>query len=260
VGSAIASTIAYVFSFAALLALMLIAPAFKKYHLLHRFFRPDWKKLAEIFRLGFPMGSSLMFEAMLFNSATLIIGTFGATAVAAHQIALNIPSVTFMVPLGIGMAATVRVGLAVGARNAVAARRAGHTAIAIGCGFMALCGIVIALMPETLAGLYLSATDPANEGVIPLAATFLYVAAAFQLFDALQVTAQSSLRGIKDARAPMWIAGSSYWLIGFPLAFGLAYWANLDGLGVWVGLLVGLAFAGIGMFWRWEVLSHRNLS
>jgi MATE family multidrug resistance protein len=165
-----------------------------------------------------------------------------------------------MVPLGIGMAATVRVGLAVGARNAVAARRAGHTAIAIGCGFMALCGIVIALMPETLAGLYLSATDPANEGVIPLAATFLYVAAAFQLFDALQVTAQSSLRGIKDARAPMWIAGSSYWLIGFPLAFGLAYWADLEGLGVWIGLLVGLAFAGIGMFWRWEVLSHRNLS
>ena len=105
-----------------------------------------------------------------------------------------------------------------------------------------------------------SATDPANEGVIPLAATFLYVAAAFQLFDALQVTAQSSLRGVKDARAPMWIAGSSYWLIGFPLAFGLAYWADLDGLGVWIGLLVGLAFAGIGMFWRWEVLSHRNLS
>lgn len=260
VGSAIASTIAYLFSFAALLTLVLVAPAFKKYYLLHRFFRPDWKKLTEIFRLGFPMGSSLIFEAMLFNSATLIIGTFGATAVAAHQIALNIPSVTFMVPLGIGMAATVRVGLAVGARNAIGARRAGHTAIVIGCGFMALCGIVIALMPETLAGLYLSATDPANEGVIPLAATFLYVAAAFQLFDALQVTAQSSLRGIKDARAPMWIAGSSYWLIGFPLAFGLAYWADLEGLGVWIGLLAGLAVAGVGMFWRWEVLSHRNLT
>jgi Na+-driven multidrug efflux pump len=92
VGSAIASTIAYVFSFSALLALVLLAPAFKKYYLLHRFFRPDWRKFAEIFRLGLPMGSSLIFEAMLFNSATLIMATFGATAVAAHQVALNIPS------------------------------------------------------------------------------------------------------------------------------------------------------------------------
>ncbi len=259
VGSAIASTIAYMFSFSALLALVLLAPAFRKYRLLHRFFRPDWRKLAEIFRLGLPMGSSLIFEAMLFNSATLIMGTLGATAVAAHQVALNIPSVTFMVPLGIGMAATVRVGLAVGARNAIGARRAGHTAIAVGCGFMALCGIVIAVMPETLAGLYLNANDPNNEGVVPLAATFLYIAAAFQLFDALQVTAQASLRGIKDARAPMWIAGLSYWLIGFPLAYGLAKWAELDGLGVWLGLLASLIVAGVGMLWRWEILSRRSL-
>jgi MATE family multidrug resistance protein len=259
VGSAIASTIAYVFSFATLLTLMLLAPAFNKYRLLHRFFRPDWRKFKEIFWLGLPMGSSLIFEAMLFNSATLIMGTFGATAVAAHQVALNIPSVTFMVPLGIGMAATVRVGLAVGARNAPAARLAGHTAIMVGCGFMALCGVVIAAMPETLAGLYLDASDPNNAGVIPLAGTFLYVAAAFQLFDALQVTAQSSLRGIKDARAPMWIAGLSYWLIGFPLAYGLAKWAGLEGLGVWLGLLASLGVAGVGMLWRWEILSRRAL-
>ncbi len=259
VGSAMASTLAYAFSFSALLALVLLAPAFRKYHLLHRFFRPDWRKFSEIFWLGLPMGSSLIFEAMLFNSATLIMGTLGATAVAAHQVALNIPSVTFMVPLGIGMAATVRVGLAVGARNAIGARRAGHTAIMVGCGFMALCGIVIAAMPETLAGLYLDASDPNNAGVIPLAGTFLYVAAAFQLFDALQVTAQSSLRGIKDARAPMWIAGLSYWLIGFPLAYGLAKWAGLDGLGVWLGLLASLGVAGVGMLWRWEILSRRAL-
>jgi MATE family multidrug resistance protein len=87
----------------------------------------------------------------------------------------------------------------------------------------------------------------------------LYVAAAFQLFDALQVTAQSSLRGIKDARAPMWIAGLSYWLIGFPLAYGLAKWAHLDGLGVWLGLLASLGVAGVGMLWRWEILSRRTL-
>lgn len=259
VGSAVASVIAFVCSFAMMLALVLIAPAFKKYRLLHRFFRPDWKKFADIFRLGIPMGSSLIFEAMLFNSATLIMGTIGATAVAAHQVALNIPSLTFMVPLGIGMAATVRVGLAAGARNAVGARRAGYVAIMFGCGFMAICGVVIAAMPESLAGLYLNATDPNNVGVVPLAASFLYVAAAFQLFDALQVTAQTSLRGLKDARAPMWIAGLSYWLIGFPLAYGLAKWAHLDGLGVWLGLLASLLVAGVGMLWRWDVVSRRAM-
>ena len=111
-GAAAASAMAYAFSFFAMLAVILLAPGFRKYHLLHRFGRADWAKFSEIFRLGAPMGMSMIFEAMLFNSATLIMGTFGAASVAANQIAMNVGSLTFMVPLGIGLAATVRVGLA----------------------------------------------------------------------------------------------------------------------------------------------------
>jgi multidrug resistance protein, MATE family len=258
-GSGIASALAYAFSFFALLGVFLIAPSFRKYHLLHRFFHPSWPKFREVFRLGAPMGMSMIFEAMLFNSATLIMGTFGAASVAAHQIALNVGSVTFMVPLGIGLAATVRVGLAAGAKNHEGVRRAGYTAIVFGAGFMTLCAVLIALIPETLVGLYIPARDPGNADVVKLAIAFLYLAAVFQLFDALQVTGQMSLRGLKDANAPMWIAGLSYWLVGFTLSYGLAYWAGMAGVGVWIGLAVGLAVAGTGMVWRFEILSRRSL-
>ena len=215
--------------------------------------------LKEVFRLGGPIGMGMVFEAMLFNSATLIMGTFGAASVAAHQIALNIASVTFMVPLGLSLAATVRVGLFAGAKNAEGVRRAGHTAIIIGGGFMLLFAIMIALFPKALVGIYISTSDTSNVEVVQLAVVFLYVAALFQIFDALQVTAQMSLRGLKDAQVPMWIAGLSYWLIGFTLSFSLAYWVDMQGLGVWIGLAAGLAAAATGMVWRFEILSRREL-
>ena len=183
-GAGIASACAYAFAFFAMLAIVTVVPTFKKYHVLHRFNRPNWAKFVEVFRLGIPMGMSMIFEAMLFNSATLLMGVFGAASQAAHLVALNIGSVTFMVPLGIGIAATVRVGLAAGAGNHEAVRRAGHTAIAFGAGFMLLCAVVIALMPATLAGLYIQADDPSNADVMRLVVPFLYVAAVFQVFDA----------------------------------------------------------------------------
>jgi multidrug resistance protein, MATE family len=257
-GSGIASALGYAFAFFAMLTLVLVAPAFRKYRVLHHFWRPAWDRLFEIVvYLGIPMGVSIIFEAMLFNAATLIMGTFGAASVAAHQIALNVGSVTFMVPMGIGLAATVRVGLAAGAKNAEGVRRAGWTAIVFGAGFMLLCAVVIAAMPHTIVGLYIDAGDPANAEVVQLAVVFLYVAALFQLFDALQVTGQMSLRGLKDATAPMWIAGLSYWLVGFTLAWGLGKWAGMEGLGVWIGLLAGLVVAAAGMTIRWAVLSRR---
>ena len=258
-GAGIASATAYACAFFTMLTVVLAAPAFKKYHVLHRFTRADWAKFKEVFRLGVPMGVSMIFEAMLFNSATLLMGVFGAASVAAHQIALNVGSVTFMAPLGIGIAATVRVGLAAGARNHEGVRRAGYTAIAFGAGFMLCCAVVIALIPEKLVGLYIATSDPSNADVVRIVVPFLYVAAVFQLFDALQVTGQMALRGLKDARAPMWIAGLSYWLVGFTACVALGFWANMQGLGVWIGLALGLAAAGTGMVLRFEILSRRNL-
>ena len=254
-GSGIASASSYTFSFLAMLVVVWLTPSLRKYRIFRRFQRPHWEKLMEVFRLGMPIGLTMIFEAMLFNSATLLMGTFGMAYVAAHQIAINVPSITFMVPLGIGMAATVRVGLAAGAGDGEAVRRAGHVAILMGGGFMTVTSILLWVFPDRIAGLYF-ADAAANADVIVLAIAFLHVAAAFQIFDGLQVVAALSLRGLKDARAPMWIAGASYWLAGFPTCLLFAFTFHLKGLGVWIGLAFGLLVAAAAMCTRFWYLSR----
>ena len=255
VGSAIATASAHAFTFLAMLALMRFQPFFRKFQVLRGILLSDWARLRELFRLGLPMGMALIFESMLFNAATLMMGTFGAPTLAAHQVALNLAGLAFMIPLGMGQGATVRVGLATGAGDAVAARRAGYTAImgsVIVGTFFAAC---MALFPHTLVGLYLPGETQGGE-VARLAVTYLMFAAFFHLFDALQVTGLMSLRGLKDASIPMWIAGLSYWLVGFPTAWILAYNAGWQGSGVWAGLTASLAVAAIGMVWRFERISR----
>jgi MATE family multidrug resistance protein len=255
-GSGIASACSYAFSFFAMLIVVLSSEHFRKYRIFLRFFRPDWGKFAELFRLGMPIGMTMLFEAALFNASVLMMGTFGTAAVAAHQVALNLCSLTFMVPLGIAMAATVRVGLAAGAQDRPGVRRAGFTALATGTGFMCCSAIVLALFPHQFAGLYFATDDVANGDVLVLAVSFLRLAAAFQVFDGLQVVAALSLRGLKDARMPMWIAGASYWLIGFPLCLGLGVGLNWQGVGVWIGLAFALMAAAILLSWRFFTLSR----
>jgi MATE family multidrug resistance protein len=254
-GSGLASASSYTFSFFAMVIVVWLTPGLRKYRIWRRVHRPHWEKLAEVMRLGLPIGITMIFEAMLFNSATLIMGTFGTATVAAHMIALNVPSITFMVPLGIGMAATVRVGLAAGARDREAVRRAGYSAMIIGVGFMALTGTLLWIFPDRIASLYF-ADAAANADVIALAVVFLHVAAVFQIVDGLQVVGALSLRGLKDARAPMWIAGASYWGAGFPVCLLLAFTFHMKGLGIWIGLAFGLAVAAAAMFARFRHLSR----
>ncbi len=256
VGSGIASACSYTFSFLAMVAVVYLTPALRRYRIFRRFHRPHWTMLVEIFRLGMPIGLTMIFEAMLFNSATLIMGTFGTASVAAHQIALNVPSITFMVPLGIGMAATVRVGLAAGAGDGDGVRRAGYTAMLMGVVFMSLTSIIIWAFPRDIAELYFADVTK-NADVIVLAVLFLHVAAVFQIVDGLQVVGALSLRGLKDARAPMWIAGASYWLAGFPVCLWLAFGLHMKGLGIWIGLAFALLVAAAAMSWRFYYLSRR---
>jgi len=256
-GAAMASASSYIFSFVAMLVIIWLTPGLRQYRIFRRFHRLHWEKLAEVFRLGMPIGLTMMFEAMLFNASMLIMGTFGTNFLDAHQIALNVPSITFMVPLGIGMAATVRVGLAAGAGDGDGVRRAGYTAMLMGVGFMACTSVLIWVFPRAIAELYF--TDiAANAGVITLAVLFLHVAAAFQIFDGIQVVGALSLRGLKDARAPMWIAGASYWLAGFPMCLWLAYSLHMKGLGIWLGLAFGLFVAASAMLARFYFLSRRR--
>jgi MATE family multidrug resistance protein len=257
VGAGVASASSYTFSFLAMVTVVWLMPGLSKYRIFRRFHRPHLEKLMEVFRLGMPIGMTMIFEAMLFNSATLIMGTFGTAAVAAHMIALNVPSITFMVPLGIGMAATVRVGLAAGAGDGEAVRRAGYTAIFMGGAFMGFTAVLLWIFPREIASVYF-ANAVANAQVIALAVLFLHVAAVFQIVDGIQVVGALSLRGLKDARAPMWIAGASYWLAGFPVCIGLAFGLHMKGLGIWIGLAFGLLVAAAAMCWRFWYLSRER--
>jgi multidrug resistance protein, MATE family len=255
-GAAIASASSYAFQFLALLVVVIATPKLRAYRIFRRFFRPHWEKLAEVFRLGMPIGLTMMFEAMLFNSATLMMGTFGAATVAAHQISMNVPSNTFMWPLGIAMASTIRVGLAAGAGDREGVRRAGYTALGLAVLFMSAMSVVLALFPRQIAELYFASDSAQSAEAIALAAVFLRVAAAFQVFDGLQVVAALSLRGLKDARAPMWIAGASYWLAGFPVCVLLGFGLHMAGLGIWIGLAFALFVAALTMCWRFWYLSR----
>lgn len=256
IGAGFASASSNLFTLVAMAVIALRLPVLRPYHVLHRFFRPHWRSLVELFHLGLPIGVTMLFEVALFNAATLAMGTFGIAALAAHQIAITIPSLTFMVPLGIGLAGTVRVGLAAGAGDRYGARRAGFTAMGLGLIFMFVAALVLLLFPHSIAMLWLPDSAD-NREVLALAVTFLHVAAAFQLMDGLQVTASMSLRGLKDARGPMWVAGASYWLAGAPMCALLGFGLGMKGLGIWLGLAFGLLVAAILLTARFAMLSRR---
>ena len=257
-GAGIASASSYIFSFFAMLVVVNTTPALKQYRIFRRFFRPHWDYLKEIFHLGMPMGLTMLFEGTLFNASLLLQGAFGTASVAAHQMSLNPPSITFMVPLGIATAATVRVGHAAGAGDSEGVRRAGYGAMLLAVVFMSLCAIILAVFGHEIAGLYIDPRVAQNAEAIALATVFLRVAAAFQIFDGLQVVAALSLRGLKDARMPMVIAGASYWLAGFPSCVIFAFWFGLKGFGIWLGLAFGLLVAAVLMCWRFYYLARRR--
>lgn len=256
VGSGLATSLSSIFSFVAMLAIVQATPELRVYRMFRRFHRPVPPKLVEVFRLGLPIGMTMIFEAMMFNTMTLVMGRFGADSLAAHQIALNVASITFMIPLGIGLAATVRVGLASGAGDVHAARRAGLVAFIASSGFIVVCAMAMALCGPEIAGLYLGGRSASDLNVIALAALFLKVGAAFQIFDALQVVGVMCLRGLKDARVPMILAAGAYWLVGTPTSLLLAFVFHLKGLGIWVGLATGLAAAAVLMCSRFVVLTR----
>jgi len=257
-GAGMASASSNIFSFLMMLTICLAVPALQRYRILHRLWQPHWRSFTELFRLGLPIGVTMVFEVALFNGAALAMGTFGLASLAAHQIAITIPSLTFMVPLGIGLAATVRVGLAAGAGDRKAARRAGFTAIGMAAAFMCMTALVLLLWPRPIATLWLPDIAE-NADVLALAVSFLHVAAAFQLVDGIQVSASMSLRGLKDARGPMWLAGASYWLAGAPMCLFLGFGLGLKGFGIWLGLAFGLLVAAVSLTTRFILLSKKPL-
>jgi multidrug resistance protein, MATE family len=255
-GAGIAAALTNCFLFAGLLGYILFDRQFRRFHILGRLWRPDWTRFREIFRIGLPIGVTLIMEVGLFAAAGFLIGLIGKAELAAHQIALQCASVTFMVPLGLAQAATVRVGLATGSADVSGIRRAGITALIMGGLFMAAMATVMWTAPQMLVGLFIDTGDPANAPVVRAAVMFLAVAAVFQLFDGGQVIGAGALRGLKDTRWPMIFAGFAYWAVGMSLATGLGFGLGLGALGIWLALAVALAVAATLMIGRFLILAR----
>lgn len=221
--------------------------------------RPDPRVLRSLLVVGVPIGLTLAFEAGLFSVTAILMGTFGTVALAAHQIATQTASFTFMIPLGLAAATAVRVGQAVGGRDLAAARRAGWIGIFLSAGFMTCTALTFWFVPEGIAGLFLDPAEPENRAVVRTAAGFLAFAAAFQIFDGLQVSAAGALRGFKDTRVPMLISLVSYWGVGLSSGALLAFVFGMGGRGLWVGLVLGLAAAAVLLVGRFRRL-HRAVN
>jgi MATE family multidrug resistance protein len=255
-GAGIGTTISTLFMAVGLATLIGLDRRFRRYHLFGRWWRSDWPRFRQIWRIGVPIGGTMAFEVTVFNAAAFIMGVIGADAIAAHAIAIQIPSVTFMVPLGLGMAASVRVGLAFGAGDEAAITRAGWTAYAMAILYASATAAILLLFREPLVGVFLSLADPANRPVIDLAVAYLLYAGLFQLVDSAQAAAAGMLRGLGDTRVPMVFAGFGYWIVGLPLAIFLAFPVGLAGSGVWIALAISLAIVAGLMTRRW-VRRHR---
>jgi MATE family multidrug resistance protein len=207
--------------------------------------------MLELLWLGLPMAGNVLLEVGAFSFSALAIGRFGEAAAASHQVALNVAAVTFMVPLGLSMAMTTRVGLAAGARNRAGVRRAGLAGLAIVLVTQAVSSCVMIALPGPIAGLY--TRDPA---VIQGAATLVVLAGLFQFSDGIQVAASGALRGLKDARMPMAIALLAYWGVGIPLGLVLAFAADWRAPGMWTGLIAGLTAASVLLVGRFLRLTR----
>lgn len=233
-GAAIATSISRWVMFAAIA--VLAWPIIRKYV-------DPWRKgvfavrpLLHMIRIGAPIGGAYFLEYATFGTIALLMGLLGTTEVAGHQIAINLASLTFMVPTGISAAATVLVGNAIGRADPGGARRAAKAALLSGAGFMSLSAIVFLLAPALLAGLYTT-----DAGVLAVAVALIPIAGLFQVFDGLQVVGAGVLRGAGDTRAPMVIGLLGFWLVGMPVSIYLGLYTAMRAVGLWVGFVFGLA-------------------
>lgn len=224
--------------------IMFAYTARKKAYLRYRLFGdirlPEKKYIGEILRIGTPIGISMGMETSMFAVMALLMGTLGTSVVAAHQIAINFASITFMIPLGLSMAITVRVGQLYGSNRLQESRFAGFTGIGLCTAIMCCAAVIMILFPEKIAGVY---TNDAE--VTGIAAMLIVMAAVFQISDGLQVSGSGALRGLKDTKIPMIVNLTAYWVIGIPSGYLLGIVMGWGPVGLWTGLIAGLTIAAI---------------
>jgi MATE family multidrug resistance protein len=196
--------------------------------------------MRQLFVIGIPISGTMLLEWGLFSTAAILVGWIGTTALAAHQIALQSAAILFMIPFGISMAATVRVGHAVGRRDAIGTHRAGFSAMALGAGIMVALTVVVVTFRSVIPLMFLGDAAAAAGETAHLAAGLLLIGATWFVADGIQGVAAGALRGLNDTRVPLLYAAVSFWLVGFTSAYTLAFYTSLGVFGVWIGFSLSL--------------------
>jgi MATE family, multidrug efflux pump len=250
-GAAISSVLTLSLSFTFLVVYAGKLRELKKYTLFQRLWNPDWPAFGAVFRLGWPIGLTMLAESGLFAATSLMLGWVGTMQLATHGIVIQIASLSFMIPLGLSNVATIRVGRALGRGDATGLWRASVVVLAVALTFSFLAVAVFLSLPRTLIGLFLDSGDADYPRILNYGVGLLMAAAAFQVADSMQVVAMGLLRGIRDTAGPMVLAVVSYWIIGMPVAYVFGFYLAWGGVGVWSGLVVGLSLAAITMMSRY---------
>ncbi len=258
-GGGLGSTITWSLIALGLAVVLLTDKQFRRFHLFGNFWRADWPRFRSIWKLGLPIAITYAFEGTVFSAGVYFMGMINETSVAAHAIALQWAAISFMVPMGIAQATTVRVGYGYGQRNAAAITRAGWTGWALGVGFMTVMAVFMLLFARPMVALFIDINAPANAAVVTLAISFLYYAALFQIFDGAQVVGAGMLRGLQDTGWPMIFAGFGYWIVGLAGGVWLAFSGGWQGAGIWTGFVAGLAVVSVLMLWRWMLRAKLGL-
>ncbi|AXI50661.1 MULTISPECIES: MATE family efflux transporter [Sulfitobacter] len=249
-GAAIASVTSHSVSLVAVVIYVLWK--MPQHQMFVRLWRPDWEMLARVFRLGLPIGFTGLSEVGLFAASAVMMGWLGTVALAAHGIALQLASITFMVHLGISNVATIRAGNAYGRRDPAHLARGAITATVMSALVAVLTIFVFVMWPEPLINLFMQRDEPARDQILVIGVGLLAMASLFQLVDGAQAVALGILRGVQDTTVPMLLAGFSYWIVGMPASYLLGFVFDLEGVGVWLGLVFGLGVAAIllnARFW-----------
>ena len=251
-GSALSSVLTGWVTVLAYVAMIYGDRRLRRYHILGRWWRPEWQRLRSLLAIGLPIAAIILAEGGLFSSAAFLMGLIGEAQLAGHTVALQVAALAFQVPFGIGQAVTIRVGYHFGAGDREATARAGRAAIILALGYMALPAALMVLAPRLVLWLYIGSDAWTAAPMVLFAVQYLTIAAAFQLFDGAQAVLAGALRGLQDTRMPMVLALLGYWVFGFGTSVLLGFATPLSGLGVWLGLAVGLIVVAGLLLWRWR--------
>ena len=254
-GAAVATVVVQVLSLVILATYAHLLPELRRFHLFQRFWRPDWQAMRQVFRLGLPIGLTGLAEGGMFQASALMMGSIGTVQLAAHGIALEVAALTFMLHVGLSSAATIRIARFDGQGDRVALRQAAKVAVVISFGVAIASVVLLLLTPRPIVALFLDLSKPESAAILAYGTVLLGVAALFQLADGMQVMALGLLRGVQDTKVPLILAAVSYWMIGIPCSYVLAFQLGYGGVGLWLGLVIGLFCAAGSLMWRfWRLV------